>query len=466
MKKIIALFISLVPLILCAQQSWDHSAWSGYSWINLGNEGFTAGTAEYISCDFSPEGELYVAYRDSANNYKASVMKFDGSNWVYIGGPGFTPSQAQYISLVFNPLEGEPYIAFNDFAAAGKATVMKFDGTNWVNVGNPGFTAGYAIFTSLAFNPADMKPYVACIDLDNDQKATVLRFDGVNWVNVGNTGFSTGPIDCINLAFSPANEPYLAYVDYANSSKVTVERFDGLQWVSVGNKGFSPSPAIEVSLAFNPIDVQPYVAYANRVDNSGQISLMKFDGATWGLVGNENFSEGLALSVSLAFSPLDGSPFVAFGDVAGTNSGRASVMYFDGVSWRYLGMSRFSAGLAFWTRLAFSTASQPYIAFEDYANDRKATVMHFDAPAGMSRSNAVKFPVFPNPVSTELTIDLLNNMGLETSVKIENINGILLSETLTNKNIITINVSKYPSGLYFVRINNNYLVYTNRFIKN
>lgn len=452
--------------MVCAQQGWDHSSQFDYAWINLGNEGFTAGTAEYISCDFSPDGELYVAYRDSVNNYKASVMKFDGSNWVYIGGPGFTPSQAQYISLAFNPLEGQPYIAFNDFANTGKATVMKFDVTSWVNVGNPGFTAGYAIFTSLAFNPADMKPYVACIDLDNDQKATVMRFDGVNWVNVGNTGFSTGMIDCINLAFSPANEPYVAYVDYAYSYKVTVKKFNGLQWINVGLDGFSPSPAVEVSFAFSPTDGQPCVAYANRVDNSRQLSLMKFDGATWRLVGNENFSEGLALSVSLAFSPFDGSPFVAFGDVSGTNSGRASVMYFDGVSWRYLGMSRFSAGLAFLTRLAFSDAGQTYVAFEDYANQRKATVMHFDAPAGIPKRDAVTIPVFPNPVTNVLTIDLLNYIGFETSLKIEDINGILLFETLTNKKIITIDVSKYPSGIYFVRTQNNYSVYINRFFKN
>ena len=128
-------------------------------------------------------------------------------------------------------------------------------------------------------------------------------------------------------------------------------------------------------------------------------------------------------------------------------------------------MSRFSAGWALCTRLAFSAASQPYVAFEDYAHDRKATVMHFDAPAGIPLCDHTRFNVYPDPAATTLSIDLVNNSGCETSVTIENLNGIVLFETLTSQKTMTINIRHYPSGIYFVRIKNQYSAYTSRFLK-
>ena len=41
----------------------------------------------------------YVAYSDSAYNWKASVMCFDGSAWVLVGAPGFSAAAAGAINL-------------------------------------------------------------------------------------------------------------------------------------------------------------------------------------------------------------------------------------------------------------------------------------------------------------------------------------------------------------------------------
>jgi len=454
-----------MPIIICGQKNCDQFSQIGYSWINLGDGGFTAGTAEYISFDISPSGEPFIAYRDSANSNKASVMKFDGTNWVYIGVPGFTSGVAQYLSLAFDPVNGEPCIAFNDFVNAGKATVKKFDGINWVDIGNEGFSDGYAVYTCLEFNPADEKPYVAYIDLDHDQKTTVKKFDGTNWVNIGNTGFSVGMTDCLNLAFSQTNEPYVAFVDLSYSFKVTVMKYNGIQWVNVGLPGFSPSPAAEVSLAFDPADGKPCVAYADRVDNSRKLTMMKFNGTTWQFEGEENFSGGLSVSLSLAFSPCDGSPYVAFSEVSANNNQKSAVMRYDGNTWGYVGINGFSSDESFWNKLAFNSAGQPYVAFKDYGHERKATVMYFDAPAGVMKEKLPKCSVFPNPAETFLTIDHIPTSGSTTAVEVMDIHGKMVFNTAVQKNIVTIDLRDFPSGVYFLRITNNDLVSYYRFCK-
>ena len=462
MKLQIIFFLFLVPVIISGQKNFDQF---NYSWVNLGDEGFTAGTVEYIGFKFSPSGEPFIAYRDSVNFYKASVMKFDGTNWEYVGIPGFTSWVAQDISLAFDPVDGEPCISFTDFANAGKVTVKKFNGINWIDIGNEGFSDGYAVNTCLEFNPEDMKPYVAYIDLDHEQKPAVKKLDGNNWINVGTAGFSIGTTAFLNLAFSETNEPYVAFVDHACSSKVTVMKYTGTEWINVGLPGFSPSPSGEISFAFDPADGKPCVAYANIVNNSGKLSMMKFNGSTWQFEGNENFSGGLSLSPSLAFSPYDGSPYVAFSEITNKNSQKATVMRYDGSTWGYVGINGFSSGESSWNKLAFSSNGQPYVAFEDYGNEKKATVIYFDAPADVIKKELLKCSVFPNPTEKFLTINLTRTPGYKSAIEIIDVCGKLLFGTTIQNNNITIDLSEYPSGIYFIRITNNDLENCYRFCK-
>jgi len=212
----------------------------------------------------------------------------------------------------------------------------------WKNVGNAGFSAGKAEFTSLAFSPSG-QPYVAYEDWGNSRKATVMKFDGTNWVNVGNAGFSTGEVDYISLAFSPSGEPYVAYQDGGvtySVGKATVMKFDGTNWVNVGTANFSADEADYTSIAFSPSDGQPYVAYMD-FGHTGRATVMKFDGTNWVNLGTAGFSAGWVLSTSLAFSP-SGEPYVAYQDQATYPAWKATVMKFDGTNWVNVGAAGFS----------------------------------------------------------------------------------------------------------------------------
>lgn len=378
MKLIICILVALVPILCNAQQYPNLTSPSVNGWVNVGNPHFSAGEAIYTSLAISPSGQPYVAYSDVANSYKATVMKFDGNNWVNVGNAGFSAGNAQWESLVFNPVDGQPYVAFRDDAHSSKTTVMKFDGTNWVNIGIAGFSAGGTSWQSLAFSSSG-QPYVAYTDYGHSLKAVVMKFDGTTWVNVGIAGFSASDAECESLAFSPSGQPYVAFSDGATIPwrKATVMKFDGSNWVNVGNPGFSAGFTWQESLAFSPSG-EPYVGYIDYADSS-KTSVMKYNGTSWVYVGVQGFSNsaGYIDSEGLAFSPTNGQAYVAYEDTL--NSGKATVMTFNGTNWVNVGNAGFTAGFTQCVSLDFNSSGEPYVAYGD-GMFGKATVMKYDTP--------------------------------------------------------------------------------------
>src|SRR5208283_1622323 len=101
MKKLFYILMLLFPVVAFAQQPWYKSSLLDYSWQDVGNAGFSAGESYWLSLAFSLSGQPYVAYSDSLNSWKATVMKFDGTNWVYIGNAGFSAGEARFTCIAF-----------------------------------------------------------------------------------------------------------------------------------------------------------------------------------------------------------------------------------------------------------------------------------------------------------------------------------------------------------------------------
>jgi hypothetical protein len=81
-------------------------------------------------------------------------------------------------------------------------------------------------------------------------------------------------------------------------------------------------------------------------------------------------------------------------------------MRYDGTDWVDVGVAGFSGGNAFFTSLAFSPAnSNPYVAFEDYVNSSKATVMEYAAPTGIRELQSSQISIYPNPTTEKITVE-------------------------------------------------------------
>jgi len=240
-----------------------------------------------------------------------------------------------------------------------------------------------------------------------------------------------------------------------------VMKFDGTNWVNVGTAGFSAGEAEFISLAFSPFDGQPYVAYSDGA-KTDKATVMKFDGSNWINIGNTGFSAGMALYTSLTFSQ-SGEPFLAYRD--GGNSYNATVMRFDGINWENVGNSGFSAGPVGFTSLAFNTSGQLYVAYEDYANSNKATVMKYDSVfVGINQQQEINLSFYPNPATDKITLEISGETG-ESILVIVNIEGKeVIKQKITSRKTL-VDISSLNSGVYFIRLTNDRTVEVGKIIK-
>ncbi len=188
-----------------------------------------------------------------------------------------------------------------------------------------------------------------------------------SWKPVGpddNNEAFPGLIKYNNIVTSPDGTPYIVSSDANNSGKLTVKKFDGSNWSTVGAAGFSGGTTGLPSLAID--GVTPYVSFSDA-SNNGKGTVMKFDGNSWVTVGAAGFSTNSVGDVSLSFN--GNTPYVTCG---------GTMQRFDGSSWVMIGASGFSTS-ASGTVMSFDSNNIPYVAYLDYGTSAapKATVKKF-----------------------------------------------------------------------------------------
>ena len=106
-------------------------------------------------------------------------------------------------------------------------------------------------------------------------------------------------------------------------------------WQTVGTAGFSAGQVYHPAIALDSSGT-PYVVYGDS-GNSGKATVMMFNGASWETVGTAGFSAGSIARASIVLDDSD-TPYVAYSDYG--NSGKATVMMFNGASWETVGTAR------------------------------------------------------------------------------------------------------------------------------
>lgn len=327
----------------------------GAGWNTLG----TLPGVAWAWMDMDAAGTPYLAYKDASNT--ASVKKFSGA-FSLVGAAGLSPGQIDYVPIAIAP-DGTPYVFFNDRSdtANYRGTVMKFDGATWVTVGNTLFTSGTPVKGSLVFAP-DGTPYVAYasnVYPTSDYTPEVMKLVGGTWTQVGVNGdFATVTSSyAVSLALGFDGTPYIAYLDGSSAKKMTVRKFTGGAWNLVGTAGFSAGQVADISLAFNPASGYPYVSYYDYA-NAGKGTLMAYNGAAWAALGSAGFTPSFAQHTALSFSP-SGVPYVAYQDGTGGAPYKVSVMKYSG-AWTQVGSAQFSNASSY-LRLGFENSGVPIL---------------------------------------------------------------------------------------------------------
>jgi len=255
-------------------------------------------------------------------------MQFDGQAWQPGGQADFTPNNnGTAASLVGGG--GHLYSAFEMLDSAptsGNPRVFQYDGTTWTVLA----PTPASLFADLNYHwPASLAvdsggtPYLATQDQSLDGRATVLKWNGTNWTRVGAAGFSQGGISqgaavfVPALAFDSLDHPYLAYIQDQSGPepKVSVMKFNGTDWSLVGPAGISPAVVESSLMVVDTLDV-PFVSYIQTNGATWPVEVLKFDGTAWVGTGPEGTATvGTTVSVSGSFvKGPSGAVYLAFID--------------------------------------------------------------------------------------------------------------------------------------------------------
>ncbi len=106
---------------------------TGSEWVRVGSSASgsdrpvieTEAWRQWVSIDFDSQNVPYVCYQLFDQGRKAAVRKYAGGSWIAVGPIGFTPGSADYMAMAIDGYD-RPHVAFRDSAADGKATVMRF----------------------------------------------------------------------------------------------------------------------------------------------------------------------------------------------------------------------------------------------------------------------------------------------------------------------------------------------------
>ena len=421
------------------------------TWHPVGSPGISAGHASYVSLAMNAGGVPYVAYEDAANYNAVTVMKYGDSSWENIGSPGFTYANpypgATYVSMAIGNND-TAYVAYSDSYDTSRVSVMKYNGYYWELVGNEGFSTGMASFTAMTIGKNGTL-YVAYRNATVGGVA-VMKYaagSGGSWGAVGHLGSLMAAQGYKWIATDTASAPYVAFIDGSHADRITVMKYADTGWETVGSAGFSAGVALKPSIAIGQ-DGTPYVTYVDEA-NGYKATVMTYTGGSWVNVGSAGLSVGEVSYPSIAID-ASGTPYVGYEDMG--NGGKATVMKYSDGNWATVGSAGCSDSETVFTTITIDPGGTPYLAYEDYGNGEKATVLRYRFAAGIQNVNiaVASFSVSPNPSNGSFTLHIKSIQKESATIIITNMLGEKVKQfTGATNEDIAVQVGAVP-GVYFV----------------
>lgn len=240
------------------------------TWEYVGADRFSTSSANFLSLAISPSGVPYVAYAENDSVLSLKVMKYDEADsvWKSVGNTSFANKNVFNCSVQFDHA-GNLYVAYTDASNDFRATVRKWTGSNWDIVGSGAFSPALSNFLKLTFSPQNV-PFVAFAS-GNDNKATVMKFNGSAWENIGDPAFTPEEAYQLSLVAGVNNIPAISYTN--SKFQPNVFSYVNDKWIS-NNKGlFTDGVAFNTSFALDEKGFF-YFAYVDNA-NLGGTSVMR-----------------------------------------------------------------------------------------------------------------------------------------------------------------------------------------------
>lgn len=358
---------------------------SAQSWNSLGTEGFSpasTGGTSWQRIRINKNNVPYISFNDAGigANGGGALMRFNGSTWQHIGAVGFTAGDAPHSNFTFG--NGDTlYFSYANGTTLSTAAVMMYDGSSWSSLGT-NLSQGAAQYTNLSYT-SDGKLYLAMIDMGQNNGAMVVKryIGGNNWQDVG-----TGPLSGTTSAGYPDMQLdrngvlHVAYKDDNEApGKLRVKKLAGSIWQDVGQPtiattGTGAGAIMYTSLAFDTANA-PYVAYTHTFMGPPRVSVEKFNGSSWTVVGPPQFSTGpTGMSLFSALAVHNSTPYVVFQN--GEQGFKGTVKRYNaaGNNWVDLQDSVISTGGVAYTTITTDVNGNVYAAYADDAHNNKSTV--------------------------------------------------------------------------------------------
>jgi len=370
-------------------------------WENIGNQTLTNSGVNYVNIKVAPDNSIYVAFSETSNNDKLTLIKYDGNSWLTISQE-LSIGRAINIDMEINNSDNL-FLTYQDEGLGNSIMVKKYNTTNnsfntIADENEPLFNNGTK--PKMAIDNSNNIPYVAFIS--GNDKAIVISYVS-NWTQIGDS---------------------FSYIDVSNNNLSSIVQELDITFLS--------NNSLFVGTSQHRSGFQEYRNYF-------------FETSTWNENGG-NERGGIVKTVS----DNQGNPFVFYMFLSGFDN-RVEVESFTNNNWEQVGNGSDIIPLSSmkFASIALDNNNIPYVLYSSYGDT--AAIKSLNQNLSVNDFNLSNISLSPNPTSDKVTI---KNMKESTNYKIYNLIGqnIFEGELSTGNSI---DFSHFKNGVYILKLKNS-----------
>lgn len=466
MKLRLLIFLLIVLSIRSTAQSSD---WSPAGIPLYGREVLCLYT-DTINNIFYATGQIIKAQSDFSSFY---IARFDGASWDTLGGF----NQTIYSLANFN---GDLIAsgAFTEIAGIPIYSIASYNGSSWQPLGNFDETVLWVKTIG-----SDLYAMGAFTNVDGVPVNGIAKWDGSSWSDVHSFFADTGSYIIRDIAIYNGNVYVAGNFSNTPGGLTHIAEYKAGTWQIVGGGIQGGWTSINKMLVYKN---ELYVAgiILKSEGNVGHM-IQKWNDTSWTEVGSSvrDLSGGYGFCQIFDMKVHDNDLYIAGGFGYAGNIPAAEVARWDGSQWCSYGTTGlFTTG----TGAGGCTSLEVYndTLYLGLANDTlngvhtnrcikylqgltvdTCSIMYTEINE-IANSNAIV--LYPNPATNKITLEFNLSTTQNFTIEIKNILGQTVKKTNSlsrGNNIVEIDISELPKGLYFVQLQNSSKVFSAKFIK-